>query len=95
MGKYCYGKGRRRVIEEFTHWQGLWILAVLSAFAMCGTVVIQRAAGTVHLFCFHHLASNCPAPEKTGTKKAGTDGGTVYFPDKTGRLIAGNVQTDR
>jgi hypothetical protein len=34
MGKYRYGKGRRRVIEEFTHRQGLWILAVLGALAM-------------------------------------------------------------
>lgn len=34
MGKYRYGKGRRKIIEEFTNWQGLWILAVLSAFAM-------------------------------------------------------------
>lgn len=34
MGKYCYGKGRRRIIEQFTNWQGLWILAVLGAFAM-------------------------------------------------------------
>jgi hypothetical protein len=47
MGKYCYGKGRRRVIEEFTHWQGLWILAVLSALAM-GTLLLYLL-GYLHL----------------------------------------------
>jgi hypothetical protein len=39
MGKYCYGKGRRKVIEEFTNRQGLSILAVLSALAM-GTLLL-------------------------------------------------------
>jgi hypothetical protein len=39
MGKYCYGKGRRKVIEQFTNRQGLWILAVLSAFLM-GTLLL-------------------------------------------------------
>jgi len=47
MGKYCYGKGRRRVIEEFTHCQGLWILAVLSALAM-GTLLLY-VLGYLHL----------------------------------------------
>ena len=47
MGKYCYGKGRRRVIEEFTHWQDLWILAVLSALAL-GTVLLY-VLGYLHL----------------------------------------------
>jgi len=47
MGKYCYGKGRRRVIEEFTHRQGLWILAVLSSFAM-GTLLLY-VLGYLHL----------------------------------------------
>jgi hypothetical protein len=47
MGKYCYDKGRRRVIEEFTHWQGLWILAVLSVLAM-GTLLLY-VLGYLHL----------------------------------------------
>jgi hypothetical protein len=47
MGKYCYGKGRRKVIEEFTNWQGLWILAVLSALAM-GTL-LRYMLGYLHL----------------------------------------------
>jgi len=42
MGKYCYSKGRRKVIKEFTNRQGLWILAVLSAFAM-GTLLLIYA----------------------------------------------------
>jgi hypothetical protein len=47
MGKYCYGKGRRKVIGEFKNWQGLWILAVLSAFAM-GTLLLYML-GYLHL----------------------------------------------
>jgi hypothetical protein len=47
MGKYSYGKGRRKVIEEFTYWQGLWILAVLSALAM-GTLLLY-VLGYLHL----------------------------------------------
>jgi hypothetical protein len=47
MGKYCYGKGRRRVIEEFTSRQGLWILAAMSACAM-GTVLLYML-GYLHL----------------------------------------------
>ena len=47
MGKYCYGKGRKRIIEEFTHWQGLSILAVLSALAV-GTL-LQYILGYLHL----------------------------------------------
>jgi hypothetical protein len=39
MGKYSYGKGRRKSVEKFTNWQGLWILAVLSAFAV-GTLLL-------------------------------------------------------
>lgn len=39
MGKYSYGKGRRKSVEKFTNWQGLWILAVLSAFAI-GTLLL-------------------------------------------------------
>jgi hypothetical protein len=34
MGKYRYGKGRRRIIDGFTNRQGIWILAVLGAFAI-------------------------------------------------------------
>jgi hypothetical protein len=47
MGKYCYGKGRRKVIEEFTNWQGLWVLAVLSAVAT-GTLLLYML-GYLHL----------------------------------------------
>jgi len=47
MGKYCYGKGRRKVIEEFKNWQGLWILAALSAVAM-GTLLLYML-GYLHL----------------------------------------------
>ena len=39
MGKYCYDKGRRKVIEAFTHRHGLWILAVVTAFSM-GTLLL-------------------------------------------------------
>ncbi len=39
MGKYCYGKGRRKIIDAFTNRQGLWILAVVAALSM-GTVVL-------------------------------------------------------
>jgi hypothetical protein len=39
MGKYCYDKGRRKVIEAFTHRNGLWILAVVTALSM-GTLVL-------------------------------------------------------
>jgi hypothetical protein len=34
VGKHSYGKGRRKAIEKFTNWQGLWILA------MVGTILI-------------------------------------------------------
>jgi hypothetical protein len=47
MGKYSYGRGRRRVIKQFTTLQGLWMLAVLSAFAM-GTLVLY-VLGYLHL----------------------------------------------
>jgi len=47
MGKYCYGKGRRRVIEKFTRWQGLGILAVLSAFTM--GILLLYVLGYLHL----------------------------------------------
>ena len=47
MGKYCHGKCGRKVIEEFTNRQGLWILAVLSAFAM-GTLLLYML-GYLHL----------------------------------------------
>ncbi len=47
MGKYCYGKGRRKVIEQFTNRQGLSILAVLSAFLM-GTLLLYML-GYLHL----------------------------------------------
>jgi hypothetical protein len=47
MGKYSYGKGRRKVIEEFSNRQGLWILAVLGAFAM-GTLLLYML-GYLHL----------------------------------------------
>jgi hypothetical protein len=33
MGKYCYGRGRRRMIEAFTTRHGLWILAVVTALS--------------------------------------------------------------
>ncbi len=39
MGKYRYGKGRRKVIEAFTMRRGLWILAVVTALSM-GTLVL-------------------------------------------------------
>jgi hypothetical protein len=47
MGKYCYGKGRKRVVGEFTHWHGLWMLGVLSALAM-GTLLLY-VLGYLHL----------------------------------------------
>jgi hypothetical protein len=47
MGKYCYGKGKRRTIKEFTNWQGLWVLAVLSALAI-GTMLLY-ILGYLHL----------------------------------------------
>jgi hypothetical protein len=47
MGKNSYGKGRRWVVEEFTHWQGLWILAVLSVFAM--GMLLLNILGYLHL----------------------------------------------
>jgi hypothetical protein len=47
MGKYCYGKGRRRAIEEFTNRQGLWILVTMSACAM-GTLLLYML-GYLHL----------------------------------------------
>jgi hypothetical protein len=47
MGKYCYGKGRRRVVGEFTNWQALWILAVLSAFAV--VPILLYILGYLHL----------------------------------------------
>jgi hypothetical protein len=47
MGKYCYGKGRRRVIEAFTHRHGLWILTVVTAISM-GTLVLYMI-GYLHL----------------------------------------------
>jgi hypothetical protein len=39
MGKYCYGKGRRRIIESFTKRQGLWVLAMVTALSM-GTLLL-------------------------------------------------------
>lgn len=39
MGKYCYGKGRRKSIEAFTHRHGLWILAVVTALSI-GTLLL-------------------------------------------------------
>ena len=47
MGKYCYGKGRRKVIEGFTNWQGLWILAAVTAVSM-GTLLLYLL-GYLHL----------------------------------------------
>jgi hypothetical protein len=47
MGTYCYGKGRSRVIEEFAHWQGLWILAVFSAIAL--ETLLLYVFGYLHL----------------------------------------------
>ncbi len=47
MGKYSYRKGRRKVIEAFTNRQGLWILAVVTAFSM-GTLVLYML-GYLHL----------------------------------------------
>jgi len=47
MGNYRYGRGRRKVIVEFTNWQGLWILAVLSAIAI-GTMLLY-ILGYLHL----------------------------------------------
>jgi hypothetical protein len=34
VGKYCYGRGRRKAIEAFTHRHGLWILAVVTAISI-------------------------------------------------------------
>jgi hypothetical protein len=47
MGKYCYGKGRRKVTDEFTNWQGVWILAALSAFAL--GILVLYMLGYLHL----------------------------------------------
>jgi hypothetical protein len=47
MRKYCYGRGRRKVIEEFTNWQGLWLLAVLSAVAI--GILLLYVLGYLHL----------------------------------------------
>jgi hypothetical protein len=47
MGKYCYGKGRRKVIEAFSNCEGLWILAVVAALSM-GTLVLYLI-GYLHL----------------------------------------------
>ncbi len=47
MGKYSYGKGRRKVIEAFTNRHGLWILAVAAALSM-GTLVLYML-GYLHL----------------------------------------------
>ncbi len=47
MGKYYYGRGRKRVIESFTNQQGLWILAVVVALSM-GTLLLYML-GYLHL----------------------------------------------
>jgi len=47
MGKYCYGKGRKRVIGAFTNRQGLWILAVVIALSI-GTLLLYML-GYLHL----------------------------------------------
>ena len=47
MGKYCYGKGRRKVIQQFTNRQGFWILAVFSAIA--GGTLVLYILGYLHL----------------------------------------------
>lgn len=47
MGKYCYGKGRRKVIEAFSNREGLWILAVVTALSI-GTLVLYMI-GYLHL----------------------------------------------
>ena len=47
MGKYCYDKGRRKVIQQFTSRQGLWILVVFTAIAV-GTLVLYML-GYLHL----------------------------------------------
>ena len=31
MGKYSYGKGRRKAVEKFTTWQWVGILAMVTA----------------------------------------------------------------
>ena len=31
MGKYSYDKGRRKDVEKFTIWHGLWMLAIVGA----------------------------------------------------------------
>jgi hypothetical protein len=47
MGKYCYGKGRRKVIKAFTRRHGFWILTVVTALSM-GTLVLYMI-GYLHL----------------------------------------------
>ncbi len=47
MGKYRYGKGRRKVIADFKNCQGLWILAMFSALAM--VTVLLYLLGYLHL----------------------------------------------
>jgi len=39
MGKYSYGKGRRKAIGKFTNRQGLWILAMVGAI-LIGTLLL-------------------------------------------------------
>jgi hypothetical protein len=56
MGKYSYDKGRGKVIEEFTNWQSLWLLAVLSAVAI-GTLLLYvlGCKGFDRMACKHDL----------------------------------------
>ena len=39
MGKYSYGKGRRKAIEEFTTWQWLMLVGVIGGILL-GFVVL-------------------------------------------------------
>jgi hypothetical protein len=47
MGKYCYGRGRRKVTEEFTNRQGLWILVMVGAI-LIGTMLLYTL-GYLHI----------------------------------------------
>jgi len=47
MGKYSYGKGRRRMTEAFSNRQGLWILAVVTSLS--AATVLLYVLGYLHL----------------------------------------------
>ena len=47
MGKYTYGKGRRKATDNFTNRQGLWILLMVGAI-LIGTLVLYTL-GYLHI----------------------------------------------